>query len=118
MPTGEPISKQKVLEALTRKFVLDDDVDILRVAEACPATFTGADVYALCSDAWMGAFRRIALGGDDGTRTVEPGKELPEIVVKQEDFLHSLLTLQPSLSEEEIRKYERLRESYEAQAGW
>lgn len=51
-------SKLKVLQALTRKFVLEADIDLPIIAEKCPTTFTGADMYALSSDAWMTALKR------------------------------------------------------------
>ncbi len=51
-------SKLKVLQALTRKFTLKDDIDLPIIAEKCPPTFTGADMYALSSDAWMTALKR------------------------------------------------------------
>ncbi len=51
-------SKLKVLQALTRKFTLKNDVDLPIIAEKCPPTFTGADMYALSSDAWMTALKR------------------------------------------------------------
>ena len=51
-------SKLKVLQALTRKFVMEDEIDLGIVAEKCPPTFTGADMYALSSDAWMTALKR------------------------------------------------------------
>ncbi|KAG2449569.1 hypothetical protein HYH02_005102 [Chlamydomonas schloesseri] len=51
-------SKAKVLQALTRKFCLAPDVDLPAVAAACPTTLSGADLYALCADAWMGALQR------------------------------------------------------------
>ena len=51
-------SKLKVLQALTRKFVMEDDIDLGIIAEKCPPTFTGADMYALSSDAWMTALKR------------------------------------------------------------
>jgi len=45
-----------ILQALTRKFALADDVADLRiVAEQCPFHLTGADFYALCSDAMLKA---------------------------------------------------------------
>ncbi|MEW5303052.1 MAG: hypothetical protein WDW36_005782 [Sanguina aurantia] len=53
----EPSAKLKVLQALTRKFDLARDVDLTAVSEACPVTLTGADLYALCADAWMGALK-------------------------------------------------------------
>jgi peroxin-6 len=47
-----------ILEALTRKFNLAPDVDLKRVAEKLPFTYTGADLYALCSDAMLKAISR------------------------------------------------------------
>ena len=51
-------SKLKVLQALTRKFVMEGDIDLGIIAQKCPPTFTGADMYALSSDAWMTALKR------------------------------------------------------------
>ena len=47
-----------ILRALTRKFNLAPDVDLKRVAEKLPFTYTGADLYALCSDAMLKAISR------------------------------------------------------------
>ncbi|KAL6774154.1 hypothetical protein ACKKBG_A23960 [Auxenochlorella protothecoides x Auxenochlorella symbiontica] len=110
----EPSSKQKVLEALSRKFTMDADVDLAAVAEACPPQFTGADMYALCSDAWMTAFKQhisklggLPAGGNGNASA---------IMVRQADFLQAATTLQPSLGEDEIAKYEVLRDQYEGGA--
>lgn len=51
-------SKLKVLQALTRMFVMEHDIDLGVIAEKCPPAFTGADMYALSSDAWMTALKR------------------------------------------------------------
>jgi peroxin-6 len=50
----------KILEALTRKFRLDPGLDLRSVAEKCPFNYTGADFYALCSDAMLSAMSRKA----------------------------------------------------------
>lgn len=50
----------RVLEALTRKFVLDKYVSLLTIAKRCPPNLTGADLYALCADAWTnGAKQKV-----------------------------------------------------------
>jgi peroxin-6 len=49
-----------ILEALTRKFRLHPDLDLASVAEQCPFNYTGADFYALCSDAMLKAMTRKA----------------------------------------------------------
>lgn len=50
----------RILQALTRKFRMEADLDLLRFAEQCPFNFTGADFYALCSDAMLNAMSRKA----------------------------------------------------------
>ena len=57
----DPASKASVLTALTRKFYLGLDVDLEAIAEQCLETLTGADMYALASDAWMTAFKRTVV---------------------------------------------------------
>lgn len=112
--------------------------------------FTGADLYALCSDAWMAALKRSiaclearqgqgqlgaqlpggpststggmegALGGaSDVAEAAAAGADEaePEVVVTQADFLAAADSLQPSLSAEEVAKYERIRDQYQQQAG-
>lgn len=54
-----------VLCALTRKFLLNNDVNLLNVVNALsePPFLTGADMYALASDAWMMAAKRALNDG-------------------------------------------------------
>lgn len=49
-----------ILEALTRKFRLEQDFHLKEIAEQCPFNYTGADFYALCSDAMLKAMSRKA----------------------------------------------------------
>jgi len=49
-----------ILDALTRKFRLDPDLNLWSIAEKCPFNYTGADFYALCSDAMLNAMSRKA----------------------------------------------------------
>lgn len=49
-----------ILQALTRKFKLHPELNLQKVAEACPFHYTGADFYALCSDALLKAMSRKA----------------------------------------------------------
>ena len=53
-------SQLKILEALTRKFRLDPNLDLMDVAQQCPFHYTGADFYALCADALLKAMSRKA----------------------------------------------------------
>jgi peroxin-6 len=47
-----------ILEALTRNFALAPNVNLTRVASTLPFTYTGADLYALCSDAMLKAITK------------------------------------------------------------
>ena len=47
-----------ILKALTRKFQLDPSLDLAVIADRCPFNYTGADFYALCSDAMLKAMLR------------------------------------------------------------
>ncbi|KAH8820383.1 P-loop containing nucleoside triphosphate hydrolase protein, partial [Xylogone sp. PMI_703] len=49
-----------IMEALTRKFTLHPSLSLARVASRLPFTYTGADFYALCSDAMLKAVTRKA----------------------------------------------------------
>ncbi|KAI9712933.1 MAG: peroxisomal assembly protein [Chrysothrix sp. TS-e1954] len=59
-----------ILEALTRKFALHPTLSLSRVAATLPFTFTGADLYALCSDAMLKAITRRASAVDAKVRAI------------------------------------------------
>lgn len=56
-----------IMQALTRKFKLDPELNLRSIAERCPFNYTGADFYALCSDAMLKAMSRKA---EDIERTI------------------------------------------------
>ncbi|CAI9767880.1 unnamed protein product [Fraxinus pennsylvanica] len=105
---SEASYRERVLEALTRKFKLHKDVSLYEIAKKCPPNFTGADMYALCADAWFHAAKRKVLVTDSD---LTASHDQPDsIVVEYEDFLKVVGDLSPSLSMAELRKYELLRE--------
>ncbi|KAI5959688.1 PEX6 [Candida theae] len=123
----------KILEALTRKFQLDDGVDLQKIAEKCSFTYTGADFYALCSDSMLNAMTRVAGEVDEKIKAynadmVAQGKnevnsrwwfdnvatkEDTTVLVKMEDFIKAQTELNPSVSAEELQHYLRVRENFE-----
>ncbi|KAK9918621.1 hypothetical protein WJX75_005422 [Coccomyxa subellipsoidea] len=104
-------SKLKVLHALTRKFRLSKDVDLQSVAQECAPTYTGADLYALCADAWMAALKRSVAQAEE---TPADDKDVDEVEVDQCDFWTALRELRPSLSFDELARYQNIRKQYEA----
>ncbi|KAJ5967501.1 hypothetical protein N7501_003749 [Penicillium viridicatum] len=116
-----------ILEALTRKFALHPDVSLNRVAEQLPLTYTGADLYALCSDAMLKAITRKATAVDEKIKTLPNGpvstawffdhlatKEDVNVMVTEEDFLSAQGELVPSVSAKELEHFERIRQTFEA----
>ncbi|KAL5059168.1 hypothetical protein RYX36_030772, partial [Vicia faba] len=103
--------RERVLKALTRKFKLHEDVSLYSIAKKCPPNFTGADMYALCADAWFRAAKRRVLNADP--ESSNPDNEANSIVVEYDDFVQVLEELQPSLSTAELKKYELLIDQFE-----
>lgn len=123
----------KILEALTRKFKLDDNVNLEQVAAKCSFTFTGADFYALCSDSMLNAMTRVANEVDEkikqyNLQLTQQGKETVNtrwwfdniateqdttVLVQMEDFIKAQNELIPSVSAEELQHYLKVRENFE-----
>ncbi|KAI5866608.1 peroxisomal biogenesis factor 6 [Durotheca rogersii] len=125
----------KIMEALTRKFTLHPTVSLPVVAEHLPFTYTGADFYALCSDAMLKAVTRQASLVDLKIRAMNAEIEkaaghhhlvstanffdhhaTPEdvaVMVTEQDFLEANRELIPSVSAGELAHYERVRATFE-----
>ncbi|XP_018511083.2 LOW QUALITY PROTEIN: peroxisome biogenesis protein 6 [Brassica rapa] len=106
--------RERVLKALTRKFKLSEDVSLYSVAKKCPSTFTGADMYALCADAWFQAAKRQVLNSDSEDSVPEDDPD--SVVVEYVDFIKAMDQLSPSLSISELKKYEALRNRFEGRS--
>ncbi|KAH3674224.1 hypothetical protein WICMUC_003466 [Wickerhamomyces mucosus] len=119
----------KILEALTRKFKLDEDVILNEISEQCPFNYTGADFYALCSDSMLNAMTRVANEIDVKLSKFNKDREDPvssrwwfdniatdediKVLVKQQDFLKAKKELSPSVSQDELNHYLRVRQNFE-----
>ena len=111
----------KIVSALTRKYAHEPGVDLLKVLENAPLNLTGADFYALCSGAMSNALKRRVseLYEQAKARGIPPRKLLSsmseeelKIRVSMEDYQKAMSTLVPSVSEQEIKHYERLRDKF------
>lgn len=126
-------SQLKIIEALTRKFRLDTNLDLREIAEQCSFNFTGADFYALCSDAMLKAMTRKAASVDAKIALInsqprDPAHVYPitpqyylaemsteedtDITVNREDFLAALKELVPSVSQTEMEHYRKVQEKF------
>lgn len=125
-------AQKNILEALTRKFRFDPHLDLKDVAERCQFNFTGADFYALCSDAMLLAMSRKAsqidqkiaqlnqVQLDDHPHPLTPqyflsemaSSEDIEVIVCKEDFDRALENLVPSVSSSEMEYYASIQQKF------
>ncbi|KAJ7191062.1 AAA-domain-containing protein [Mycena pura] len=122
-----------ILKALTRKFHLDPNLNLERLAEQCPFNYTGADFYALCSDAMLNAMSRKAeaLEAKLVQLNNQPGLDCHphpltaqyylaelaspddiDVLVSQSDFDHALHNLTPSVSQSEMEHYKQVQQRF------
>lgn len=96
-------SQLKILQAVTRKFKLGN-FSLKSIVDKCDINLTGADFYALASDAWMNATKKII-------QKLEVGREVDtsKITVEETDFLEALGNLVPSVSENQHEHYKNLQ---------
>ena len=100
------LGRLRVLQALTRRFVLSPDVTLDELAKRCPKRYTGADLYALCADAWMRAVKtHMARAGAGATAAA--------VQVAMADFTGAMADLAPSLSADELARYQTLAASFD-----
>lgn len=92
-----------------------------------PFTYTGADFYALCSDAMLKAVTRQASAVDEKIKRLPGGpvstayffdhyatKDDIAVMVTEDDFLAAQRELIPSVSAKELEHYARVRQTFEA----
>lgn len=102
-------SQLQVLKAITAKFHLEPGVSLELVVDACPRQLTGADLYALCSEAMTAAIRRKIGLINDGLDT-----EDSPVLLSSEDFDIALKNIQPSVSDQELLKYQDIQQKLTA----
>lgn len=126
-------SRSDRIANMIRRFTLSPTVSLPRVSESLPFTFTGADLYALCSDAMLKAVTRSAREVDQRVAAINHeraqkgqskisvayyfdhygSEDDTQVMVEEEDFLRAKEELTPSVSLEELRHYERVRATFE-----
>lgn len=130
---GLTMTDDKELTNFCTRFTLDPSLSLASVAQALPFTYTGADFYALCSDAMLKAVTRQASAVDAKLRTINAERSTPvstayyfdhhataediAVMVTEEDFIAAHRELIPSVSAGELVHYEKVRASFEGDKG-
>lgn len=132
--SSNKVDQLKILHAQTRKFLLDESTTdfedeaiemdealavlefplmLKQVVQRCPMGMTGADFYALSSDAFMNAvLRSIANQPHDLNNNNDQNTISCVTTVNYSDFDKALQRLTPSVSEAELLRYEQLQHSF------
>ncbi|KFY87360.1 hypothetical protein V500_07005 [Pseudogymnoascus sp. VKM F-4518 (FW-2643)] len=121
-----------IMEALTRKFTMSPTLSLPRISTRLPFTYTGADFYALCSDAMLKAVTRQASAVDAQVKALNSQRSPDDavttayffdhyakpadvaVVVTEEDFMAAQKELVPSVSAKELEHYTKVRAQFEA----
>jgi peroxin-6 len=126
------MTSRNLLTTISR-FTVDPSLSLSRVAESLPFTFTGADLYALCSDAMLKAVTRSSRLVDSKVSVINQERQShgqnqisianffdhyatdadTQIAVTEDDFTNAKQELVPSVSVDELRHYERVRNTFE-----
>ncbi|XP_044574440.1 peroxisome assembly factor 2 [Cotesia glomerata] len=105
-------SQFTVLKAITRKFNMTNaDQNLDKLVKLLPANLTGADLNSLCSNAWLNAVRKVVRNYEKSLDQKQDKKK-PEgnVNVSLDDFLEAVKSLVPSVSREELMRYEKLHQ--------
>ncbi|KYR03143.1 AAA ATPase domain-containing protein [Tieghemostelium lacteum] len=109
----------KIVQALVRKFNLGETVDLRAIVESCPMNLTGADFYALCSDALANAMKERILKLQELIKTnqITPDDEEEnqgdqKLIVEQCHFVEAVNKLVPSVSLDELEYYHKVQKQF------
>ncbi|KAK2139396.1 hypothetical protein NP493_6449g00004 [Ridgeia piscesae] len=86
------------------RFTLAEDCHLDSLISQCSFNLTGADFYALCTDAVLNAIKTKISLLESGEVEVDETLEVTE-----EDFSSALRCLVPSVSELELQNYKKLQ---------
>ena len=104
-PPEEANEKLRILQALTRKFQMEENLDLMEsviLKLSKNLALTGADFYALTVDAMMAAIDRLVADGENSDK-------IDDLVLIENDFGKALEKLKPSVSEDEMIYYKSLQ---------
>lgn len=102
--------KAAVLSAQMQKFNLQDGLTINNIAALLKEDMTGADIYSICSNAWLTAVRRCineySNSANDAKLTAD------NVFVNLSDFRKAVSKFVPSINKKDMEYFNKLRSNY------
>ena len=103
-----------VIKSYTNKMQLSADIDLDKLEKSLPLHLTGADFYALCSDAYLSAIKRCIK--DDAVNVTKDGMNNQEgILIRMCDFDNAAKELIPSVSLGDVLKYKEIKKRIDSE---
>lgn len=115
--------KMAVLTAQMKKFYLAKGLSIGKIADLLTQDMTGADIYSICSNAWLSAVRRLINTHTAKNETkISFYRELKEdhsltaadVIVELNDFREAIKKFVPSINPKDMEYFNNLRSTYSA----
>lgn len=104
--------KAAVLKAQMKKFYLAQNVTIEKIADLMKQEMTGADIYSICSNAWLSAVRRVISAHQVNEQDSDKTLTAADVIVKEEDFRDAISKFVPSINKKDMEYFKNLRKSY------
>ncbi|XP_067627926.1 peroxisomal ATPase PEX6 isoform X2 [Eurosta solidaginis] len=110
-PCSTTDDKAAVLRAQTQRFHLAKNLNLDEIAERLKGDMSGADLYSICSNAWLSAVRRTV---DEYLKVNASNEQLnaDQVIVETEDFTKSFNKFVPSISKSDLDYFNQLKSSY------
>ncbi|WP_456329853.1 CDC48 family AAA ATPase [Archaeoglobus sp.] len=108
IPPPDKKARVEIFKIHLRGKPLADDVDIEKLAERTEG-YSGADIEAVCREAGMLAIRELIKPGMSREEAKEAAKKLK---IEKRHFEEALKKIKPSLTKEDVEKYEKLIEDF------
>lgn len=102
--------KAAVLTAQMRKFNLEEELTINKIAALLKEDMTGADIYSICSNAWLSAVRRSIT--DSSTSHNAKNITSDDVFVNLNDFQKAISKFVPSINPKDMEYFDNLKSTY------
>ena len=105
IPLPDEVAREAIFAYNTRGVEMGEDVDFGVLAEITEE-YSGADIAMVCREAIMTPIRELDMAGaiDDESVQARP--------VTQSDFLDAIEAINPSVSDDEVQKYDDWNEEF------
>lgn len=104
--------KAAVLSAQMQKFHLDDGLTINTIADHLKQDMTGADIYSVCSNAWLTAVRRCITEHMANENDNDVKLTADDVRVSLADFRKSISMFVPSINKKDMEYFNGLKSTY------